>query len=210
LGFFLQRSLSAAEPNPKQIFCTIAMQTDPPTGGYPFECIDGVPYFEVSRARRPSDKIRALTAKNQDRCWHFKLAQREGSTTIFNLGPGQFGDSDDSPFIAKKDDDGRGAAQPGFVVTDYTADPPSVKLARDAGKISQWIIRRSDKENQWYIENENDSGKHAWLAMAENPAAVLEEGYDGKGVVELRAAILSYDKKPHFRIDIARHDAFDK
>jgi hypothetical protein len=185
------------------------MQTEPPSGGYTCICVDGKPYFQVMRARRPDDKITAGPWKKLVECWHFELSKSEGSTTMLNLGPGTLTE-DETSFIPEEDPFGRRLPGAGFMTADYTTQPPTVKLAKDHDKLSKWIVSRSEKENQWYIENVNDSGKHAWLSMARDPVAIHEVGYDGKGVCEYRPAVLSYDTKPHFKIDIAASGILDK
>ncbi|MCE9557233.1 MAG: hypothetical protein K8T91_28120 [Planctomycetes bacterium] len=180
--------------------CTIAFQTDPPTGGYPLVCIDGTLYFELTRTRLASDAPVRRPWKSKETCGYFELMSMKGETTIKNLGSGDLNEAG-TTFIPKSIIDvDRSPA--GFLGVDYTGTPPSVIIQKNPGKFSKWKIDRSDKQHGWYIENLNDSGKPAWLSMDRNAVAVVPLGRDAKSVVEYRRAVLSFESKPPFRITI--------
>jgi hypothetical protein len=198
--------LVAAEPKSHPI-CVIAMQTDPPSGGYPFVCIDGKPYFEVSRGRQPADSPIHWPWKGQQECRFFQLTRTEGSTTIENLGPGMLDIK--GQFVP---DDKMTEPKPpptGFLTADFSSDPPTVKLVKQASESSSWVIHSAQKKDEWTIENVCSSGKHAWLSLARDPTAVILGG-DEKDVSEYRRAVLSYHAETFFKIDISHNDVDEK
>ncbi len=98
-----------------------------------------------------------------------------------------------------------------YVSADYSTKPPRVILAEKPTKYSRWswvTVPRKDNlahtSKDYYVKNDNDLGKDAWLA-------VEDEGrtYSG-GVYEriaARKAILSFDKKTLFGVvDVMEED----
>jgi hypothetical protein len=162
-----------------------------------FMCIEGVPYFMGEHKRRDEEKLTAWPwKKNVVYCIYFELTSLEGTTTIYNLGPGDLSDVN-SKFVSEKTP-GDDKSKPGYLTADYSTDPPSVRIEKKPGKFSTWKVHRIE-ENKYWIENVSDSGKSASLSMAEKPE-VLSPAASGGTVVEYQRAVLSFDGKAVFKI----------
>jgi hypothetical protein len=86
-----------------------------------------------------------------------------------------------------------------YVTADYSTKPPRVILTQKPTKYSRWswdYVPRTGPpwydSKDYYIKNENDLGKDAWLAVA-------KEGKTYHGGVA-RRPILSFDKKTLFDV----------
>jgi hypothetical protein len=186
--------------------CVIHMQTDPPSGGYEFQCVDGVPYFEVSRARKPEDKIVPFASAHPQYCRFFELSTTEGIANIKNLGVGHIA-NESGKFISDEMTEAKPPPK-GRLVVDDSTNPPSVKIASGIELPSFWEIRDSGTKGlKWSIEFVGKNGRRSSLSMAKDASAVLSVGYENKEVVEFRRAVLSDDTKPLFSIDVSHPDA---
>jgi hypothetical protein len=87
-----------------------------------------------------------------------------------------------------------------YVTADYSTKPPRVILTEKPTKYSRWsweYVSRNGRppgreSNDYYIKNENDLGKDAWLAIE-------EEGKTYHGGIA-RKPILSFEKKTLFDV----------
>ena len=89
---------------------------------------------------------------------------------------------------------------PGYLTADYSTDPPSVKLEKQPGKYSTWKISAAEMQDRWFIENDNGTGKRAWLAPEIKPVFVYPGGGRKEFTVEYYRAVLSYESKHAFKI----------
>ncbi|MCE9557234.1 MAG: hypothetical protein K8T91_28125 [Planctomycetes bacterium] len=202
LGFW---NCCAVADEPKHPIGVITMQTDPPSSGSLLVCIEGTPYFQTVRKRHADDQPVKWPWKSKEECRHFEMTSSISTTSLKNLGPGGL-NVEGKKFIPKDDWVKLDVAQIGYLTADHSTNPPSIKLEKDAGKFSTWKLHPDETKRLWYIENENDSGKPAWLSKSRDTQAVMALGNQGAHVVEYRRATLSNEVKPSFRIGIANDE----
>lgn len=88
---------------------------------------------------------------------HFYYSRYVWDGTHLRIHPGE----DDKRVWSKE-----AAAKDGWYVTaDYSTSPPRVIVTKEPTKYSAWQFVRGSQAGFYYIKNENDLGKDAWLGL---------------------------------------------
>jgi hypothetical protein len=106
-----------------------------------------------------------------------------------------------------------------YVTADYSTKPPRVIVTKEPTKYSQWRFTGAKGHQRYYIKNENDFGKDAWLHLEDTGKRY---SLVDKGLSDLQGnrpslywegtmynAVLSYDKKTAYVVvDIEKEERF--
>lgn len=132
-------------------------------------CVGGVPYFKFWT--RSTNDPRLPVARGESS----RLFEKRGE--LLRL----YGDA--TPAGIAKDRLNYGW----YLSADYSIEPPQVTLTKEPTKYSRWSYIPAGN-GRYYVKNENDLGKDAWLTMAKDGM----EMNTGGGVALLRKPILSF------------------
>jgi hypothetical protein len=85
-----------------------------------------------------------------------------------------------------------------YVTADYATKPPRVIVTKEPTKYSRWRFIRTEGYQRYYIKNENDLGKDAWLRLE-----ATDQRFARSDAREARVykAVLSFDKKEKFFVN---------
>jgi hypothetical protein len=94
-----------------------------------------------------------------------------------------------------------------YVTADYSTKPPRVILTKEPTKDSRWRFVEASRGSHYYIKNENDRGKDAWLDM-EDTGKRYSWGKPDSGYRDVRVykAILSFHNKRDFFVNDIKGD----
>jgi hypothetical protein len=96
-----------------------------------------------------------------------------------------------------------------YVTADYSVNPPRVKLTKEPTKDSRWSFLPASSPGRYYIRNNNDLGKDAWLNMVDTGIR-YSWGPVGVGVgyrdVRVYKAVLSFHVTREFFVNDIEED----
>jgi hypothetical protein len=149
--------------------------------------IDGAPYFQSWQRASNDTKLPKIQTYSG-----FLFEKTDGTLRLFGEDPRRT----------------ERATMTGWYLTaDYTTMPPQVILSELPTKHSRWTfipVNASPRNRRYYIKNERDGRKEAWLAVGE--AGMLMNF--GKGVANFRKPIISFGEPPPF--DLNPYDPKEK
>ena len=89
-----------------------------------------------------------------------------------------------------------------YLTADYSRNPPNVILTKEPTKDSRWgFIAAPTGRWQYYIKNENDRGKEAWLDMEDTGKGYsAREGRVGYRDIRIYKPVLSFRDKREFSV----------